>query len=125
MKFNLNTFLFTTFYLLSFTGFSQVDVTFKVDMQYQNISENGVKSFTNVFMHGSELYIMMGLVGLTMAIIFFLPKLTKKVPAALTAIIIVTIIVIAFMNFPLLSYWMMKIIKIIRFLYFQIKKFLK
>ena len=49
MKFNLNTFLFTTFYLLSFTGFSQVDVTFKVDMQYQNISENGKEGWvTNV-----------------------------------------------------------------------------
>lgn len=37
---------------------------------------------------------MLGLVGLTMAIMFLLPKLTKKVPAALTAIVVVAGIVI-------------------------------
>ena len=42
MKRNLNIFLFTIFYLLGSTGFSQVNVTFKVDMQYQTVSENGV-----------------------------------------------------------------------------------
>ena len=42
MKRNLNIFLFTIFYLLGSTGFSQVDVTFKVDMQYQSVSESGV-----------------------------------------------------------------------------------
>ena len=41
-------------------------------------------------MQGAELYTMLGLVLLTMAIIWGLPKLTKKVPAALTAIIITT-----------------------------------
>ncbi len=41
-----------------------------------------------------ELAIMGGLVALTMAIMFFLPKLTKKIPAALTAIVVVSAIVI-------------------------------
>ncbi len=42
----------------------------------------------------SDFWLMMGLVGLTMAIMFLLPKLTKKIPAALTAIIVVAAIVI-------------------------------
>ncbi len=46
------------------------------------------------FMSGKALWTMLGLVGLTMAIMFGLPKLTKKIPAALTAIIIVAAITI-------------------------------
>ncbi|SDB55160.1 sulfate permease, SulP family [Flavobacteriaceae bacterium MAR_2010_188] len=46
------------------------------------------------FMQGIELWTMLGLVGLTMAIMFGLPKLTKKIPAALTAIVVVAAIVI-------------------------------
>jgi len=58
------------------------------------VSAEGVKHYITEFMNGTELYIMMALVGLTMAIIYLLPKLTKKVPAALTAIVIVTLIVV-------------------------------
>jgi len=58
------------------------------------MSAEGVKSYINTAMYGSELYIMLGLVGLTMAIIWLLPKLTKKIPAALTAILVTTGIVI-------------------------------
>ncbi|MCO4819040.1 MAG: SulP family inorganic anion transporter [Bacteroidetes bacterium] len=43
---------------------------------------------------GGQLYIMLGFVLLTMLIMHFLPKLTKKVPAALVAIIIVAAITI-------------------------------
>lgn len=43
---------------------------------------------------GLDLWLMLGLVGLTMAIMFGLPKLTKKLPAALIAIIIVASITI-------------------------------
>ena len=43
---------------------------------------------------GTPLYTMLGLVGLTMFIMFFLPKLTKKLPAALIAIITVSLLVI-------------------------------
>ncbi|MDC8832406.1 SulP family inorganic anion transporter [Alteromonas gilva] len=45
------------------------------------------------WMTGSMLYIMLGLVGLTMAIIYLLPKLTKAVPASLAAIITITLLV--------------------------------
>jgi SulP family sulfate permease len=45
------------------------------------------------WMTGSMLYIMLGLVALTMAIIFLLPKLTKAVPASLVAIVSVTALV--------------------------------
>lgn len=45
-------------------------------------------------MEGSELWMMIGLVVLTMGIMFGLPKLTKKIPAALVAIIVVAAITI-------------------------------
>ncbi|MGQ8364936.1 SulP family inorganic anion transporter [Glaciecola sp. 1036] len=45
------------------------------------------------WMSGSLLYWMLGLVTLTMAIIYLLPKLTKAVPASLVAIITVTLLV--------------------------------
>lgn len=45
------------------------------------------------WMQGSMLYWMLGLVALTMAIIYLLPKLTKAVPASLAAIITVTLLV--------------------------------
>jgi len=45
-------------------------------------------------MEGTEMYTMVGLVLLTMGIVFFLPrwKVTAKFPAALTAILIVTLV---------------------------------
>ena len=46
------------------------------------------------WLSGNELHIMLGLVALTMAIIHFLPKLTKAVPSSLAAIIIVSLLVI-------------------------------
>lgn len=45
------------------------------------------------WMSGTALYIMLGLVGLTMAIIYLLPKLTTAIPASLVAIAAVTAIV--------------------------------
>jgi SulP family sulfate permease len=57
------------------------------------ISAEGVKSYINIAMQGSELYGMLGLVGVTMLIVWLLPKLTKKIPAALTAILVTTGIV--------------------------------
>ncbi|MDN4504431.1 SulP family inorganic anion transporter [Alteromonadaceae bacterium BrNp21-10] len=45
------------------------------------------------WMQGEMMYLMVGLVLLTMAIIFFLPKLTTAVPASLVAIITVTLLV--------------------------------
>ena len=46
------------------------------------------------WLNGQDLLTMLGLVALTMGIMFGLPKLTKKVPAALTAIVIVGAITI-------------------------------
>ena len=56
---------------------------------FKDISTGGTD-----WLQGNELWIMIGLVGLTMTIMFVLPKITKKIPAALTAIIIVACITI-------------------------------
>ena len=45
------------------------------------------------WLQGSPLYIMLGLVLLTMAIIHFLPKFTTAVPSTLVAIMVVTLLV--------------------------------
>lgn len=54
-----------------------------------------IKGGESVWLEGTRLYIMLGLVTLTMAIMHFLPKLTKVVPAALAAIIVVSVVAIA------------------------------
>lgn len=46
------------------------------------------------WMSGNQLYIMLGLVLLTMGIMYFLPKLTKAIPSALAAILVVSLLVI-------------------------------
>ena len=46
------------------------------------------------YMQGTQLWIMLGLVLLTMGIMFGLPKLTKKIPSALVAIIVVACVTI-------------------------------
>lgn len=45
------------------------------------------------WMMGTQLFTMAGLIVLTMAIIHFLPKLTKAVPSSLVAIVVVTVLV--------------------------------
>ena len=60
---------------------------------FKTSSEDGL-----VWMQGQELWTMVGLVALTMAIMFGLPKLTKKLPEALIAILVVSMLVI-FGNF--------------------------
>jgi SulP family sulfate permease len=42
------------------------------------------------FLRGPSLWVMLALVGLTMAVIWLLPKLTRAVPASLAAILLVT-----------------------------------
>ncbi|WP_394698983.1 SulP family inorganic anion transporter [uncultured Cohaesibacter sp.] len=49
-----------------------------------------------VWMTGTPLYMMLGLVALTMAIIWLAPKITKAIPAPLIAIVAVSVLVIAF-----------------------------
>ncbi|MEN3322756.1 SulP family inorganic anion transporter [Mariniflexile soesokkakense] len=58
------------------------------------VSDEGVKEYINIPMQGSELYVMLGLVLFTMGIIWLLPKITTKIPAALTAILVTTGIVV-------------------------------
>ena len=60
------------------------------------VSADGVKEYVSTFMQGTELYIMIGLVALTMGIIWVLPRITTKIPAALTAILITTLVVVGF-----------------------------
>lgn len=60
---------------------------------FKTSSEDGL-----VWMQGQDLWTMVGLVALTMAIMFGLPKLTKKLPEALIAILVVSMLVI-FGNF--------------------------
>lgn len=45
------------------------------------------------WMGGAALWVLLGLIALTMAIIYFLPKLTGAFPASLAAIIVVTLLV--------------------------------
>jgi SulP family sulfate permease len=47
-----------------------------------------------VWMHGAPLYTMFGLIALTMAIIYLLPRLTSVIPSTLAAIAVVSVLVI-------------------------------
>ncbi|MGH1461553.1 MAG: SulP family inorganic anion transporter, partial [Neptuniibacter sp.] len=58
--------------------------------QFQFADENGVLQW----LQGSQMMMMLGLVALTMAIIHFLPKLTRAIPSSLAAIVTVTLLVI-------------------------------
>ncbi len=60
--------------------------------QFQITNEAG----NTEWMSGSALWLLLGLVALTMAIIHFLPKFTKAIPSSLAAILVVSLIVIAF-----------------------------
>ena len=53
---------------------------------FQTLGEQG----NMVFLSGSRLWLMVGLVAITMAIIAFLPRLTKVVPSSLAAILLVS-----------------------------------
>ncbi len=57
-------------------------------------SQLGMFKSNGQWLQGEPMYIMLGLVALTMAIMVLLPKLTKKLPAALMAILTVSLIVI-------------------------------
>ena len=54
----------------------------------------GMFQLNGDWMEGSQLYTMLGLVALTMFILYTFPKITSKVPAALVAIVSVTLLVI-------------------------------
>ncbi|MEM1331257.1 MAG: SulP family inorganic anion transporter [Planctomycetota bacterium] len=52
-------------------------------------------SGTLEFVQGERLWLMLGLVAVTMAIIAFLPKLTKAVPSTLVAIVAISLVALA------------------------------
>ncbi len=58
--------------------------------QFQEKDASGVMAW----MSGDPLYVMVGLIAVTMLITHFLPKLTTAVPAGLVAIVVVTLTVI-------------------------------
>ncbi len=58
------------------------------------ISQFGMFKVGGEYVSGSPLYIIAGLVALTMGIMYFLPKLTKAIPSGLAAIVVVSCIVI-------------------------------
>ena len=60
--------------------------------QFKTTNANGTLNW----MQGTQLLLMVGLVLLTMIIIWGLPKLTKVVPSSLAAILVVSAIVIGF-----------------------------
>ncbi len=57
---------------------------------FQVTDESGASQW----MSGQQLWIMLGLIALTMAIINYLPRLTKAVPSSLAAIVVVSLLVI-------------------------------
>ncbi|NQX82132.1 MAG: SulP family inorganic anion transporter [Flavobacteriaceae bacterium] len=74
--------------------FDDKSVLFEIsENKIYNIKQKGTAS---ILLENERLLPMAGLVLLTMLIIFFLPKLTKKIPSALTAILVITILVIFF-----------------------------
>lgn len=60
--------------------------------QFKITDSNGVVGW----LQGTALYIMAGLTALTIAIVYFFPKITKVIPASLVAILIVFAIVLGF-----------------------------
>ena len=58
---------------------------------FKTLNADGVMAFLT----GSRLWLMLGLVAATMAIMAFLPKLTRVVPASLAAIVLVSLAAIA------------------------------
>ena len=58
--------------------------------QFQVTADDGSMSW----MSGQSLYVLLGLIALTMAIIHYLPKLTTMIPSSLVAIVVVSLLVI-------------------------------
>ncbi|WP_027378047.1 SulP family inorganic anion transporter [Kaistella palustris] len=59
--------------------------------QFKISTPNGIS-----WLHGQALFVMAGLVALTIGIVVLFPRITKKVPASLVAIVVVFILVVAF-----------------------------
>lgn len=64
--------------------------------QFGQFKEKSPVSGELVWLSGSPLYLMLGLIALAMAVIFFLPRITKAFPAPLAGILAVSAVVIGF-----------------------------
>jgi len=60
------------------------------------IITDGVARYEEIPMEWTEIFLMLGLIAATIVIMKILPLLTKKIPAALTSIILVTLAVVVF-----------------------------
>ncbi|MGN7866659.1 SulP family inorganic anion transporter [Chryseobacterium sp. 22458] len=60
--------------------------------QFKITDNNGAVSW----LQGSALYVMAGLTALTIAVVYFFPKITKAIPASLAAIIVIFAVVLGF-----------------------------
>jgi SulP family sulfate permease len=67
-------------------------VIFMAQLEQFKVYVNG----QSTWLSGSELYIMLGLVGLTIFAVLIVPKLTKAVPPSLVAILLVFVLVLVF-----------------------------
>ena len=67
-------------------------IIFMSQLEQFKVITNGEISW----LQGESLIIMLGLVALTVSIVLFFPKVTKKIPASLVAIIVVFIVVVVF-----------------------------
>lgn len=63
--------------------------------QIEQFKITGTDGITG-WLQGTPLYIMSGLVALTIAIVYFFPKITKAVPASLVAIVLIFAVVAGF-----------------------------
>ncbi len=75
-------------------GLAIVIFTAQFPMLGSKVMENGHEVFS--YYQGEKMYIMLALIAVTMLIIIFLPKLTKVIPAALAAILVVAGVSIGF-----------------------------
>jgi len=67
-------------------------IIFMAQLEQFKVMDGGVSTWMN----GLSLYIMLGLVLLTVAIVWLFPKLTKAVPSSLIAIIVIFCLVLGF-----------------------------
>ena len=67
-------------------------IIFMSQLEQFKVITNGEISW----LQGESLFTMLGLVALTVSIVLFFPKVTKKIPASLVAIIVVFIVVVVF-----------------------------
>ena len=78
--------------MLGFVNGLAIVIGFAQLGQFQIAGPDGVREW----MAGGQLVLMLGLVALTMAVIYFVPRLTSAIPAPLAGIAVVAAIVIGF-----------------------------